>query len=108
MENHGGIWRFDATKTRLTQKDGQKFATGLRSIVAMDWNPVDRNLYVVMHGRDDLFMLFPDYYTPWQSAVLPSEEFLRITEGSDAGWPYYYYDQMKGRRYWAPEYGGRW
>jgi glucose/arabinose dehydrogenase len=106
LELHGGIWRFDAGKTDLTQKDGQKFATGLRSIVAMDWNPVDKNLYVVMHGRDDLFMLFPNYYSPWQSAVLPSEEFLRITEGSDAGWPYYYYDQIIGKKMLAPEYGG--
>ena len=106
LENHGGIWKFDATKTGLTQKDGQRFATGLRSIVAMDWNPVDKNLYVVMHGRDDLFLLFPNYYTPWQSAVLPSEEFLRIKEGSDAGWPYYYYDQLKGKKIQAPEYGG--
>ena len=106
LELHGGIWRFDATRTGLTQKDGQKFATGLRSIVAMDWNPDDKNLYVVMHGRDDLFMLFPEYYSSWQSAVLPSEEFLKITEGSDAGWPYYYYDQMQGKKMLAPEYGG--
>ncbi len=106
LEKHGGIWRFDANKTGLTQKDGQKFATGLRSIVAMDWNPEDKNLYVVMHGRDDLTMLFPNYYTPWESAMLPSEEFLRITEGSDAGWPYYYYDQIKGKKMLAPEYGG--
>jgi len=106
LELHGGIWRFDATKTGLTQKDGQKFATGLRSIVAMDWNPDDKNLYVVMHGRDDLFMLFPEYYSSWQSAVLPAEEFLKITEGSDAGWPYYYYDQMQGKKMLAPEYGG--
>ena len=106
LELHGGIWRFDATKIGLTQNDGQKFATGLRSIVAMDWNPDDKNLYVVMHGRDDLFMLFPEYYSSWQSAVLPSEEFLKITEGSDAGWPYYYYDQMQGKKMLAPEYGG--
>ena len=106
LELHGGIWRFDASRTGLTQKDGQKFATGLRSIVAMDWNPDDKNLYVVMHGRDDLFMLFPEYYSSWQSAVLPSEEFLKITEGSDAGWPYYYYDQMQGKKMLAPEYGG--
>src|SRR5260221_184962 len=106
LELHGGIWRFDASRTGLTQKDGQKFATGLRSIVAMDWNPDDKNLYVVMHGRDDLFMLFPEYYSSWQSALLPSEDFLKITEGSDAGWPYYYYDQIQGKKMLAPEYGG--
>src|SRR5258708_32680995 len=106
LDLHGGIWKFEADKIGLTQKDGKKFATGLRSIVAMDWNPVDKNLYVVMHGRDDLFMLFPNFYTPWQSAVLPAEEFLRVTEGSDAGWPYYYYDEIKGKKVLAPEYGG--
>ncbi len=106
LELHGGIWRFDANKTGQTQKDGKLFATGLRSVVAMDWNPFDRNLYVVMHGRDDLFLLYPNFYTPWQSAVLPSEEFLRITDGSNAGWPYYYYDQLQGKKVEAPEYGG--
>src|SRR5215212_6279063 len=60
LENHGGIWQFDAEKTGLTQKDGRKFATGIRSILAMDWNPVDKNLYVVMHGRDDLHLLWPN------------------------------------------------
>ena len=47
-------------------------------MVAMDWNKDDKNLYVVMHGRDDLHLLWPDKFTSWQSAVLPSEEFLRV------------------------------
>ena len=59
LEYHGGIWKFDANKTGLTQKDGKRFATGIRSVVAMDWNPADENLYVVMHGRDDLHLLWP-------------------------------------------------
>lgn len=103
---HGGIWKFDANKTGLTQKDGTRYATGLRSIVAMDWNSVDKSLYVVMHGRDNLHRLFPNIYNPWQSAVLPSEEFLKLKEGSDAGWPYYYYDQIRGKKFLNPEYGG--
>ncbi len=106
LEHHGGIWRFDANKLGQTQKDGYKYATGIRSVVAMDWNPVDKNLYVVVHGRDDLLRLFPDKFDPWQSALLPSEEFIRVTEGSDFGWPYCYYDQMKGKKVLAPEYGG--
>jgi glucose/arabinose dehydrogenase/mono/diheme cytochrome c family protein len=106
LEYHGGIWQFDADKIGLTQKDGRKFATGIRSVLGMDWNPSDRNLYVMMHGRDDLHLLWPNKFTPWQSAVLPSEEFMRVKDGSDFGWPYCYYDQMKKKKVLAPEYGG--
>lgn len=106
LEKHGGVWQFDAHKTGLTQKDGKRYATGVRSVVAMDWNKNDKNLYVVMHGRDDLHLLWPDKFTPWQSAVLPSEEFLRVKEGNDFGWPYSYYDQIQQRKVLAPEYGG--
>lgn len=106
LEEHAGIWQFDANKTGLTQRDGRKFATGLRSVVAMDWNAADKNLYVVMHGRDDLHMLWPDKFTPWQSAVLPSEEFLRVNDGNDFGWPYSYYDQLQKKHVLSPEYGG--
>jgi glucose/arabinose dehydrogenase len=106
LEDHGGIWRFDAHKTGQTQKDGTKYATGLRSIVGMDWNKEDKTLYVVHHGRDDLLRLWPNIYSAWQSAVLPSEEFIKVKEGTDAGWPYYYYDHMLGKRVLNPEYGG--
>lgn len=106
LEKHGGIWKFDANKTGLTQKDGKKFATGIRSVVAMDWNPADENLYVVMHGRDDLHLLWPEKFSPWQSAVLPAEEFQRVKQGSDFGWPYCYYDQVQKKKVLAPEYGG--
>jgi glucose/arabinose dehydrogenase/mono/diheme cytochrome c family protein len=106
LEDHGGIWKFDANKKDQTQADGTRFATGLRSIVAMDWSKSDNNLYAVMHGRDDLLRLWAGKFSPWQSAELPSEEFLRIKEGSDAGWPYCYYDQIKERKVEAPEYGG--
>ncbi len=106
LGEHGGIWKFDANKTGQTQKDGSRYATGIRSIVAMDWNHADCNLYVVVHGRDDLNSRNPTVFTRWQSATLPSEEFLRVKEGTDAGWPYYYYDQFKGKRMLNPEYGG--
>ena len=72
----------------------------------MDWNKDDKNLYVVMHGRDDLHLLWPDKFSPWQSAVLPSEEFLRVNDGNNFGWPYSYYDQMQKKNVLAPEYGG--
>jgi glucose/arabinose dehydrogenase/mono/diheme cytochrome c family protein len=106
LEDHGGIWRFDAGKKGQTQKDGREFSTGIRSLVAMEWNPGDDQLYAVMHGRDDLLRLWASIFTPWQSAVLPAEEFLKVTEGSDFGWPYCYYDQVNERKVLAPEYGG--
>ncbi len=106
LERHGGIWRFDADKLGQTQMDGYKYATGIRSVVAMNWNPVDEELYVVMHGRDDLLRLWPNKYSPWESALLPSEEFIKVTEGSDFGWPYCYFDQIKNKKVLAPEYGG--
>ncbi|MEA1784806.1 PQQ-dependent sugar dehydrogenase [Arenibacter sp. GZD96] len=106
LEEHGGIWRFDAEKLGQTQKDGYKYATGIRSVVAMNWNPVDEELYIVQHGRDDLLRLWPNTYSPWQSALLPSEEFMKVTEGSNFGWPYCYYDQLKEKKVLAPEYGG--
>ena len=106
LEQHGGIWKFEANKIGLTQKDGKRFATGIRSVLAMDWNPDDKNLYVVMHGRDDLHLLWPEKFSPWQSALLPSEEFQRVKEGDDFGWPYCYYDQTQKKKVLAPEYGG--
>jgi mono/diheme cytochrome c family protein len=38
--------------------------------------------------------------------LLPSEEFVKVTEGSNFGWPYCYYDQLTGSKVLAPEYGG--
>jgi glucose/arabinose dehydrogenase/mono/diheme cytochrome c family protein len=106
LVDHGGIWRFDADKTGQLQKDGYLFATGLRSVVALEWNTDDNNLYVLQHGRDDLLRLWSSLYSPWQSAELPSEEFLRVKDGTNAGWPYCYWDQIREEKLVAPEYGG--
>ena len=103
---HGGIWKFKADKLNQTQKDGQLFATGLRSIVAMDWSKSNKKLYAVVHGRDDLARLWPNHFSKWESALLPSEEFVEIEMGDDFGWPYCYYDQMQNKKVLAPEYGG--
>lgn len=106
LEEYAGIWEFPADKINMTKKDGRKFATGIRSVVAMDWNKDDKNLYVAMHGRDDLNMLWPNMFSQWQSAVLPAEEFIRVKDGNNFGWPYSYYDQMQQKNVLAPEYGG--
>lgn len=107
LEEHGGIWQFDASKKDQTlQKDGVHYATGIRSIVGMDWNTADNTLYTVVHGRDDLARRNPLQYSKWESAIFPSEEFLRIKKGDNAGWPYFYYDQVRGKRVLNPEYVG--
>ncbi|MFO7825721.1 MAG: PQQ-dependent sugar dehydrogenase [Cyclobacterium sp.] len=103
---HGGVWKFPKDKMGMTQKDGELFATGIRSVVAMDFNPVDNHIYVVMHGRDNLHLLYPETFSPWESAVLPAEEFIKVSQGADYGWPYCYYDQIKKKKVLAPEYGG--
>lgn len=106
LDRHGSIWRFAADAQNQTQEDGAEYATGLRSIVAMDWNPVDDALYAVVHGRDNLHRLWPNRFTQWDNALLPAEEFMRLTEGAHFGWPYCYYDQLQGKKVIAPEYGG--
>ena len=106
LSEHGGIWQFDANKSNQTQKDGKRYATGIRSVIAMDWNYADHTLYALQHGRDAFDRTWPLLYTAWQRAVLPSEEFFRVKEGTDGGWPYYYYDQMQGKKLLNPEYGG--
>ncbi len=106
LNDMGGIWKFDENKLNQSQSDGQKFATGIRSVVAISWNEEDSTLYAVQHGRDYLNGHAPQYYSVWQNTVLPAEEFIKIHEGDDFGWPYSYYDPFKGKRMVAPEYGG--
>jgi glucose/arabinose dehydrogenase/cytochrome c553 len=106
LENHGGIWRFNATKKGQTQKDGYKYATGIRSVLGIAWNPMDDCLYCVMNGMDNFHTRYPQIYTAWQAAMLPSEPLLKVTENSNFGWPYAYYDQMQGKNVMQPGYGG--
>ena len=97
------------SSTRARSSDGegrQTLRDGIRSLVAMTWNPHVKDLYAVQHGRDDLYRSWPQYFSRWQSAVLPSEEFFRVTEGFDGGWPFYYFDWMQGKKLLNPEYGG--
>lgn len=106
LEWFGGIWKFDANKLNQVQADGEKYATGIRSIVGMDWDPIDNNLYAAQHGRDNFSRVWPEMYSAWESALFPSEEFFRVTKGFDGGWPYYYYDHLREKKLLNPEYGG--
>jgi glucose/arabinose dehydrogenase/mono/diheme cytochrome c family protein len=106
LAEYGGVWKFSDSIPEQRQSDGQRYATGLRSIVGMEWNSKVNALFAMQHGRDDLYRTWPQYFTPWHSALLPSEELLKVSEGSDAGWPYYYYDHLQGKKLLNPEYGG--
>lgn len=107
LEYHGGIWQFDANELNQTFKgNGERYATGIRNSVALDWNDMVDQLYVVQHGRDQLHSLWPDYFTEKDNAELPAEEFFQVDEGDNFGWPYTYYDWRKEQKMLAPEYGG--
>ena len=107
LERQAGIWRFSADSLNQTQTDdGQRYATGIRNAVALDWNRTTDHLYVVQHGRDQLNTLWPEYYTAEDNAALPAEEFFLVEEGDNFGWPYAYYDWKKEQKMVMPEYGG--
>jgi glucose/arabinose dehydrogenase len=106
LESYGGIWRFRDDQMNQTQKDGYRFATGLRNCVAIEWNAAVNNLYVVQHGRDQLNQFFPEYYNDDDNANLPAEEFFLLEDGDDCGWPYCYFDDRKNIKVLSPEYGG--
>lgn len=107
LESHGGIWQFDATELNQSmQENGERFATGIRNAVAIDWNDNVNQLYIAQHGRDQLHSLWPDYFTTEENAALPAEEFFLVNEGDNFGWPYTYYDWKKDQKMLSPEYGG--
>jgi len=106
LENHAGIWRFEADKLNLKQKDGYKFSTGIRSVVGMQWNPRDESVYAVVNGIDNFHTIYPKLFSSWQAAVLPAETLIRLKDGANFGWPYAYYDQMQKKNVLQPGYGG--
>ena len=107
LDRQAGIWQFSANQTNQTQEEnGTRYATGIRNGFALDWNDDVNELYALQHGRDQLSNLWPKYYTNEQSAELPAEEFLRVNDGDDFGWPYCYFDPNQDKKLLAPEYGG--
>lgn len=107
LEEHGRIYRFSAeTRDQLYPDDAITFSRGHRNIVALEWNSAAEDLFMVMHGRDQLDVLFPEHFTLEERVQLPAEEFHRVEQGDNFGWPYTYWDQTRGERMLAPEYGG--
>ncbi|GAB4375144.1 MAG: sorbosone dehydrogenase family protein [Acidobacteriota bacterium] len=106
LDQGGGIWRFSASATGQRFEDGRRVATGLRNCVALAWDGETGAPWCVMHGRDQLDALWPEFYDAEDNAELPAEEMHRIVPGGDYGWPYTYWDGGRGARMVAPEYGG--
>ena len=107
LPTRASIWKFLADKPGQVLADGGPYAIGIRNAMALDWNSSNQNLYAVQHGRDDLHRFWPAYYTQEESRDIPGEEFLKVDENDDFGWPYCYYDPFKKERMLAPEYGGQ-
>ncbi len=106
LDRAAGVWTFDADTPDQRQEDAPRYATGLRNAIAFAWSETHDGLYAAQHGRDVLSRYFPELFDEKDSAELPSEEFFRIDEGDDLGWPYSYHDWMVGARMVMPEYGG--
>jgi glucose/arabinose dehydrogenase len=64
------------------------------------------DLYVTQHGRDMLHQFYPALFSQKEGAENPAEEMFRVKKGDDAGWPYCYFDNGKGKKLANPEYGG--
>jgi glucose/arabinose dehydrogenase len=106
LEKYGGVWVFPANKFNQKPSDGRRFATGMRNAVAIEWNGPQKALYAVIHGRDSIDSLFPKIYSAEDNATRQGEEFHKITDGGNYGWPYTFFDTKLGHRVLAPEYGG--
>lgn len=106
LDYAAGIWQFKADKPNQPFAAGVRYATGLRNVVGLDWNTANDHLFVMQHGRDGLFDMFPEFYNEQQGAELPAECMYELNKGDDAGWPYIYYDQLQKKKMVAPEYGG--
>ncbi|MBC7722570.1 MAG: PQQ-dependent sugar dehydrogenase [Pedobacter sp.] len=106
LDSAGGIWMFKANKLNQTYADGIRYATGLRNVVGLDWNTQTNSLFVMQHGRDQLYQNWPQFYDSIASAELPSECMFELKQGSNCGWPYTYYNHMLHSKMVAPEYGG--
>ena len=105
LETRAGIWRFDIRRTGQTQRDGERWATGIRNAVAITMDSRG-TLWAAQHGRDNLVQNWPAHFDTTESAELPAEELLRVSRGDDFGWPYCFYDGAARKKVLAPEYGG--
>jgi glucose/arabinose dehydrogenase len=105
LPERSGIWRYDADQVGQVHSPPARYATGTRNMVALALDGSGA-LYGVQHGRDNLNEYWPALFLPQDQAELPAEEFFRLEEGGDYGWPYCYYDGREDVKVLGPEYGG--
>ncbi len=106
LQTRAGIWRYAADRQGQRFSPGERYATGIRNAMGIAVDPRDGSMYATQHGRDQLLQNWGKLYNAEQSAELPAEELVRVSQGSDFGWPYCYYDQNQRKLVLAPEYGG--
>lgn len=106
LQTHGGYWRFDPDKPEQTQADGHHFSTGHRHSTTIALNPATGQLFVAIHGRDQLSTVAPQFFSDDDNAEQPAEVLHLLTDGADFGWPTTYYDPLAKQRKLNPEYGG--
>lgn len=104
LEQRAGVWRFDAHKLNQTPADGKRWATGLRNAMSVSVDPATGVLYSGVHGRDNLTENWK--FSAEEGRENPAETFYALTEGTDAGWPYCYFDSRKKVKLQNPEYSG--
>lgn len=105
LRGRAGIWRFDITRIGQNfTSDGVQMATGIRDVDALDWRGGD-GLFAVVHDRNGLSRTWPAVVSLSDERAVP-EEMHRITMGADLGWPYAYFDSVRGIHVLSPEYGG--
>jgi glucose/arabinose dehydrogenase len=104
LERQAGIWRYSSREPGQQHTPERRFATGLRHALALAVHPESGELWAVVNGRDGLGSLWG--FDDERNAALPAEEMVRVTRGSDFGWPYCYHDGQRERKLLAPEYGG--
>lgn len=80
-QNRASILEYDREKKRL-----RVYANGLRNPIGMDWDPMNKQLWVVVNERDMMGSdLPPDYLTS-------------VRLGNDYGWPHFYWGGYIDRR----------
>ncbi len=106
LDSVGGVWQFKADKLHQSYGDAVHYAKGIKNAVGLAWNTNTHSLFATQHGRGQFDDKFPQYYTSKQSQDLPAETLYELHQGSDAGWPFVYYDPFQKKLILAPEYGG--
>jgi glucose/arabinose dehydrogenase len=103
LDTRAGVWRWTLGRAGQSLSDGRRVGTGLRNPMAIALSATGQ-LFAAVNGRDQLGENWG--YSNEDNAEKPAEEFVRVEDGSDFGWPYCYYDPTIKKKVLAPEYGG--